>query len=287
MAELVEISKKLRQKRTEKNLSLEQIFESTHISIVILRKIESCDFQSVSDVYLRAYLRQYALYLNYQEILPLIDEVLPPKVNKISAVNKKSIFKRDKLSKLTQNIHISPSVDNGKPSNNFLTLKNVFLITCIIVSPLLLIRGCKNVSSIIKAKLDERKATRFEAKSQEIQEEISQELAPTQTEKPVAKTDNEANIKQILDRNRQTQPSLRIITKNNVFVRVKADGALIFKSMVLKGSQEYWSANENLEVMISKPSLVLLEIFDKRIPTKNFNKPVTYFVDKKGFTTKK
>lgn len=286
MAELVEISKKLRLRRTEKKLSLEQIFESTHISIIILRKIESCDFQSVSDVYLRAYLRQYAKFLEYNELLPLIDEVLPPKVNTISAPNKKNIFQRDKLAKLSKSIHISPSVDNNSHKPNFLSVKNLFILVCIVLAPLLLIRGCKNISSIIKTSIEKRNAAKAKTEIQVKEVSHASKSEKRLPSKKLTKQDSSA-IKQKLRQSEQKKPSVRIITKDNVFVRVKADDALIFKSMVLKGSQEFWQANDKLEVMISKPSLVLLEIFDKRIPTKNFKKPVTYFIDRKGFTTKK
>lgn len=290
MAELVQISKILRQKRAEKKLSLEQLSENTRISIIIIRKIESCDFNSVSDVYLRAYLIQYAQYLGCDEVLEMIDDVLPPKSAAIkdAALKKKSLFNKSNGLESSPTIHISKSHDNSH-HNPIFTVKNTFIIVCIILAPLLFIRGCKNVKNIITNNIEKRK-TQKEISIKELNKPESKKekkVEPAKEAISSAKPIKKKSIQEQLRNSSKKTPSLRIMTKTNVFVRVKADDVLIFKSIVLKGSQESWRADKKLEVMISKPSQVLLEIFGKTIPTKNFKKPVTYIVTPKGFNTKK
>lgn len=296
MAELVEISKKLRQVRSEKGLTLDEIAQQTKISIIILRKIESCDFHSISNVYLRAYLQQYAIFLECENLLPSIDEVLPPKTAPIQ----KDINTRNSLFKNVPKLDASPTIHISKSHNNtnhkpFLSAKNIFFIICIILIPVLLVRGCNNISKIIKNQIKLKQENKQTTVKRHINKNKTKKKkpiklpdeAPTKPKKPQTVTPVIDPIKAELAQSTKKLPSMKIMTKANVFVRVKADGELIFKSIVSKGSQETWTATNKLEVMLSKPSEVLLEIFDKRTPTKNFNKPVTYIITPKGFTTKK
>lgn len=288
MAELVQISKILRQTRAEKKYTLEQISQNTRISLIILRKIESCDFQSVSDVYLRAYLKQYAEYLELDDVLIMIDDVLPVKKAAVKKHDNHKINVFNKTNDLDSSptIHISPSPDNS-PRRPLVPVKTIFIIICIVLIPILFIRGCKNVSNIVKDNLAKRKQEKALAKEASSKDTVSSSPSIPAKRKDTGKEAVQAAVEQELNQSKPKKPTLRIMTKDNVFVRVKADGVLIFKSTVLKGSQETWYADDKLEVMISKPSSVMLEIFSKTIPTRNFKKPVTYTVTPKGFNTKK
>ena len=54
----------LKELRKSKDITLEQISDSTNIKIKYLQKIESGDFTFKSDVYIKLFLKEYLKYMN-------------------------------------------------------------------------------------------------------------------------------------------------------------------------------------------------------------------------------
>ncbi|MCD6540167.1 MAG: DUF4115 domain-containing protein [Candidatus Omnitrophica bacterium] len=82
------------------------------------------------------------------------------------------------------------------------------------------------------------------------------------------------------------KPLVSLLTKGKIFIEVKTDGKLVFSGILLAGNKESWQAKEKIEIKISNPSLVVLELSGELIPTSNLKKPTSYVVDSSGFRIK-
>lgn len=286
MIEIVEIAKSLTKDRMDKGITLEEIADSSKLSLTFLKRIDRCDsLHTISHIYLRTYLRQYALYLKNDNLVKQIDKLLPSfKSNMITNIkNNESNFK-------SPTIHISKTAE-APVSQRPLPFMKILIIFALLACLVLAFKGCSHIklNGIFhkSTKLVEKTDTKSN-KTTKTKKEKKSSKPKKIPQKTIKETENEIQINQSsFNSTSSAQPYVSIITKNNVFVQVKTDGSLIFKSLLLKGSQESWSADEKIEIRINNPSQVLLDIMGKQVPTKNSKKPVTYTITPKGFFTKK
>ena len=64
----------LKELRKSKDITLEQISDSTNIKIKYLQKIESGDFTFKSDVYIKLFLKEYLKYIDFEKSDKILQE---------------------------------------------------------------------------------------------------------------------------------------------------------------------------------------------------------------------
>ena len=64
----------LKELRKSKDITLEQISDSTNIKIKYLQKIESGDFTFKSDVYVKLFLKEYLKYIDFEKSDKILQE---------------------------------------------------------------------------------------------------------------------------------------------------------------------------------------------------------------------
>jgi len=109
-------------------------------------------------------------------------------------------------------------------------------------------------------------------------------LKPKKQSLPVTK--EPASIPKVISKKNLAKPLVSLLTKGKIFIEVKTDGKLVFSGILLAGNKESWQAKEKIEIKISNPSLVVLELSGELIPTSNLKKPTSYVVDSSGFRIK-
>ncbi len=78
------------------------------------------------------------------------------------------------------------------------------------------------------------------------------------------------------------QKKLEAKVKESVWMKVYADGVLLFQGTVQKGKGEFWLAKESFDVRIAKPRLVDLFLDGKPIKDLKGKIPQNIFIDKNG-----
>ncbi|MBN2121030.1 MAG: DUF4115 domain-containing protein [Candidatus Omnitrophica bacterium] len=279
--ELVEICNKLGQVRKEKNISLQEISKKTRLHPSILRNIEEAkDLDEIGKFYLKGFLKIYAQFLKEGSLLKEIDQVFAiekPKKNifgfrqektpgkeesEIKEAKKEEVKTKPQVKPKTPKLKLQPpklpSKDTLKKIKPNINKKTLAVIASVAVLLILL--------QIIPKKDAKKSAPDLKAPV---------ETKTTKT-KPVAPTKSE-----------NEKPLVSILTKKDVFVEVSVDGKLIFQNVIIGGTKESWIAQRKLEIKISNPSLVSLEIGNQIIPTSNTKRPALYIITPEGFRVEK
>ena len=63
---MIEFGKKLQKRRLEKKITLEELSKKTRINITYLKAIEKEDFKSLSETYMRLFMKTYANYVDIE-----------------------------------------------------------------------------------------------------------------------------------------------------------------------------------------------------------------------------
>jgi len=284
--ELAEICKKLKRSRLDKNISLQDASRQTKIPPNVLGKIEGAEnLDSLGKFYLKGFLKIYSQFLEQDDLIKEIDALLPKDKEKRSIfkfpVEKKQPPSRDiRSAREAQKKQIKreekekehtppPAREKLKSENAVISLRNNFPVVKLGVKIFFVI--ILLIAVLLLLKLPPKKTIEKETAPPPIKKQI-------QTEKPAPAIPSKKEV---------IKPLVSILTKGNVFVEVKADGKLIFQNIIIEGIKESWVAKEILEIKLSNPSLVSLEIGTKSIPTSNTKRPVTYVITPEGFQVRK
>lgn len=229
---IAELCEKLRSKRTELGLNIEEVVEKTKLYPSAIKDIESGNLNNIASAYLKGYIRIYASFLNVDledafESLnaggvskgrPAINRQVPPK----------EMLKQDSKPKQKQ---------EQKPLPPYIKKIILYVIIILIVLPVLLA------------------FVRFVSKS------ISH--AP---KKPVAKSVRPI-VKIPVTQNKSKNVTVSLSVKRDCFVKVKVDGKVLFDGVLKKGVSEIWKGHKEIEFKISDGSSVYLEVNGKALPS--------------------
>ncbi|MBU0693088.1 MAG: DUF4115 domain-containing protein [Candidatus Omnitrophica bacterium] len=240
MDRLEEFGLKLKEKRKELGLQLEEVVEKTKLHPSVIKDIEGGNLSKMSPIYLKGFIKIYASFLGMET-----DEVL----GKISSPK---TFGRDKN---------SPEVKEEtekKPARKQISLKAKKIIIFSLLAAVFL------YSLVVVVRFIAKTASRMVRSSVKSDEKINSQLPPVN---PVrenhrlksADLSNEVNIN-----------SEEIITsltaKKDCFLRIRVDGKLLFEGILKKGMKETWKADKEMELKISDASAVYLEVNGKPLP---------------------
>jgi hypothetical protein len=298
--ELVGICKQLTALREERGISPEEVSAATRIPITVLRKIESCEALSTTPrVYLKGFLKLYAQFLHANDLSDQIENAFSPASEKKTARREQPMPASEAKPAPVTRPAAQPASTRPQPGTSHLMPESPQLRVDAsaqrekksLVKPVIIgimvfaaVAGFKSMTSK-KTPVPETKSTEDKAPAKSAAPSTAEISASVPDLKPVEAQTPE--ITPLPGIENAENVFVDLITTGNIFVSVRSDGELVFRSLLLNGARETWSANGMIEIRISDPSAVRLEILGKQIPTDNRNKPTTYVITPEGFYTKK
>ncbi len=235
-----ELCNKLKEKRRELGYSIEYVVEKTKLHPSMIKDIEEGNLANENPTYIKGFIKIYAAFLKVG-IDSSLKEIGAPKPmvrkreSKAKGIDSSVIF--DRIGRIIKKI--SPEVRK----KIILVLAGIALLWIFFI-----------VSSFVVGKI-----TKFftaPAKStQEVEKEERLEAAAVlpEAEELVA----------------------TLTAKKNCFLRVVADGDLLFEGVLKKGARETWRGDKEIELKIRDGSAITLEVNGRPIPTlTSLRKPI-------------
>jgi len=264
---LKKFAEELKLTRESKNISLQQIANKIKADVKFLQAIEDANFEILPDLYIRAFIKEYAqaIDLNSKEILQKFDNALSGKVEEKPAeepkVENKEILKsetKETAPKQTDKVFDSAEPQSAKiKTNSKPSIKLNYVIggAILLVALIIVYFAFLNTHSpeIITENTNEN-VPRFEAeKPKPVQSESI-------TQNPVV-----ASVK--------SPDSLRIsiTTNDRVWVKVTSDGNIIQKSYVAANTKVNYAAVKYFSVSVGNAGAVKILLNNK--PVENVGKP--------------
>jgi len=225
-----EFCAKLKAKRIEKGLDLEETVEKTKLHPSIIRSIENADFKGITPTYLKGYIKIYASFLGIDsedELLGLEikkDQKKPLKLKEFHKEKKaKTSQEKTDFSKI-----ITPAIKKRIAS---IAMVSVFIIFAWFV--------LANFVGCMKDRMSQAP---------------KKKTLSVALEKEVSKNDFIPDVEAV----KMTNVTLRV--KRDCFVRVKVDGGLVFEGVLRSGVVESWQGKDEIEFKISDGSSIDLEV---------------------------
>lgn len=248
---------KLKDKRKELGYRIEEVVEKTKLHPSMIRHIEAGEFNNISPAYLKGFIRIYASFLGVS-VGPELEELTSPSPAKAKKPERKPV---------NQTV---PSIKPKKQVSFFSpAIKQLVIFILVGIFALWALIGfvrflAGKISSVFKKPV------------QQVSEEVVEPVVEVKEEKtePVVAPDD---------------VTVSLTVKRRCFIRVKADGKLLFEGVLKKGMIETWKADEELEFKISDGSAVYLEINGKEISQlTSMRRPIKSLkVTPKGFSVDK
>ena len=219
------IGSRIRAAREAKGISIEQAQKETRISGKILSAIEADRAQDMisGPVYIKSFIKKYAVYLGLDgaSLADSFSVEKPAFKEQISVLNK-----NEKPAKIPFKKIIYAAVVI------FLILLGIKLVT---------FAGSKTIAFFKSRPRAEKKAAVSKPKP-----------APKQAVAPAP-----AVIPQIPKGENLT---LSLVTRSDVYLKIKADGSVIYDGILKKGSNEKWEAKEFFEISTSKAEALKIDL---------------------------
>ncbi len=226
------VGTRLKNKRLEKGLTLEEAQKKTKIQLNIIRSIEDDSLVGVSPIYIKGFLKIYCKFLGV-EAREYIPDYKEPQASRQFSANVKSQSHSPQRLSFTKFIAYLPRI----------RMKNIVIFG-------LLILGCLGLFQLGKFL-----STRKHVKSLKRPESVS---ALVKSEK---KTQLEKSQKIPLG----NTIKLGVHAKENCYITLKTDGRLVFQGLFRKGISESWQAKEKIEFSLNNAGVVDLQINGKPI----------------------
>ncbi|HBR14770.1 MAG TPA: hypothetical protein DD723_04400 [Candidatus Omnitrophica bacterium] len=265
----------LKEARVAKGLSLDMVHEATKIPLDVLRGIEEgYSIRTITPFYLRGFLKIYAQYLNIDvsEVVEDYKKATPPKhYNKkdvidfkilpwISSVLSSSARKRKifRFLVLISSILIvlkviaflthrapaktpAPPIEaRNTPNWNKASLTGIHAPLKAVTKTPLPAPKVKPVQ--LTQKIAPKEKQRVQPKPVEMKRDLAN-LAPSETETPEPRSPYEGQTEKP-----HKNVILTVRAKQNSWLNVKVDGAIVFQSTLKRGVVETWMANEKIEI---------------------------------------
>ena len=244
------ISIVLKEARQNKGVSLEEVHKATKIHPNILRSLEDGTTLGLSHIYVKSYIKIYAKYLgiNQQELdkyfhpvsasqekQPRFDIPFEGKSIKLKNLKPKSLSKLSVLAGLGFQIKRF-----RKPIIIFL----VFL--AVLTLAFNLVKGSRSKDAIVLGKVT------IEGSGS------TSPAAPVKKVKPAEPP-------------KETMPKiegdlkLTILAKEDTWMQIKGDGAIVYVGILKKGASDTWQAKESLELWIANAGTIDIELNGQKI----------------------
>ena len=231
-----DIGPSLKKIRQEKGLSLDEVIKGTKIHQNILKAIEGDSLTNLSPVYLKGFLKIYCKYLGVdpKEFIPdyTAPENMPRSSVYQSGENKEKVFKPESFLR-----NASLKIGAWRPS------KRVKLIIVYIFIAIVIVFAFNGLRKLITKRPTQNT------------ENIIIPVAVNQKQTPVVSRAKISTVSGV---------RLVISAKENCLVPVKADGRLIFNSVLTRGRSKSWQAKDKIDLSLGNAGGVELVVNGKR-----------------------
>ncbi len=226
-----EVCKRLKEKRQELDLDLEDIVEKTKLHPSVIKAIENYDVKQINPIYLKGFIKIYASFLGVRVENDALEEISSSGANR-SRINKAKVKAKNNLP------------DFGKlfsPQVKKVILSAASVIVIIVLIGVVLFNAVKFLKNKIQI---------------------------IRRNKAVAVSENKESLSQaILDENRKLDDiTVSFSVKRDCFIKVKRDYKIVFEGVLRKGALESWQAKKELEFRLSDGSSVDIEVNGKLLP---------------------
>ncbi|MFA5335935.1 MAG: RodZ domain-containing protein [Candidatus Omnitrophota bacterium] len=228
------IGPRLRSAREAKGISLEQAQKDTRISSRILAALEADKIDEIvsGPVYAKSFIKKYAGYLGLDGTA-MADGFL----------GEKPEFK-EQISVLAKN-----NAGTRFPFKKVIAV--VITVVAVVLAAKLAVIGVSKAAAFIKSR---PKAVKKTNAAPAVKPAAKQ---PQKAAKAAASAAASAAAVQV-PKGEKLELSIR--TRADVYVKVKADGSVIFDGMLKKGTAEKWSASNSFEISTSKAEALSAEL---------------------------
>ncbi len=257
------MGQRLKKLRLEKGLSIEDVHKKTKIHLDILKAMEEDSLAGINPTYIKGFMKIYCKFLGvdpndyaktYDSPRQLIKEIqerknLPPALS--AKIDKKAEPVQEKPVSF-----IKPQAERGAPIIPMdIPWKPIIIIICAIVLIVVLFNIGKFVSGSLASK---PKRVTIAVKIKAIPS------AKIQKEQP-ARTPEKAQPRAKYP---ITGPDIRLgmRAKEDCWVDLKADGRVLLRGILRKGTFESWQAKDRIEFSLGNAGVVDLELNGKPIP---------------------
>jgi len=244
----------LRAAREARNLSLEQVSRSTHIHAHVLKALEADDTAKLGVVYTRSFLRLYADFLGLDKD-EVVTRFLAAAPQAKASVVRKAAVPAPSPSRRTGLLAAQALRRLWNRLARLLCRVPWPRVAVVLLAGFLLfgaarwIKGCR-------ARARERRAA---AVSRE-----AEAPAPARSRRTAAATSTKAEKKNVFvsaaSKQEGENVALAVKALGKTWLQVKADGKIVFQSVLAKGSSESWKAREKIELWIGDAGALELEV---------------------------
>ncbi len=255
---------RLRDKRRECGLNLEEIVEKTKLPPSAIKRLESGRWEEMNPFYLKGFLKIYCSFLQEELDEALLEERRPQE-------EAAPLIKPRNRQGRTGSLHLSlPRLSLPKikippiPSQYIRIAITIGVILILLVSSIWVL---KKIGAFVISLFRHRPVAN---------EVVFSDAGDDQPQ-------------QVSSFAQKEEISVTLTAKRNCFVRVRREGAIVFEGILKKGAVETWQAKKELEFKISDGTAVDVEVNDQilpaltkiRKPIKSLKvTPVGIFVDK-------
>ncbi len=251
------IGNSLKESRTKKSLTLDDVHAKTKIHPRVLQLLEEGKFEKLpSPVFAKSFLRSYADFLGVNP-----DEIL-------TAYEKESVVKKD-----PEQVIFIRSVEEKQEES--LPYKNIMMPAAIIaaaVAAVMLftflvpkIMGAASRSFDTKAWLSKKPAAISAQSDPKIAAAAAAAKKAAEAKKKEALRKSEEWVRSPEQSNfpkiaKKTPLELRLRALDNVWVRVTADGKVLYQGILGRNAVETWTAKESLELWTGNAANMFLSV---------------------------
>ena len=242
---LKEVCAKLREKRRELNISMEEAVEATKISPGVIRDIESCNVGKLGPTYLKGFLKIYAAYLKVDVSEPIDDFnwKFPG-----AAVKPAPVRPSQKSAETRAPARPAAKETSRRPLIPFQVIQALVFVAVSVAALWALFGLTRFIARTTKKFVATHMSRSSEPKSvagQSVAQEPGSGAPPARLEKKPAG-------------NRLLSVSVR--AKRACYIRAKVDFKTIFDGTLKKGAVESWRGKQEIVLRIQDGSAVYIEV---------------------------
>ncbi len=300
----------LKQKRLDRNYSLEKLSQKTKISINILKSLEANDYDHLpSAAYIKGFVTSYVKVLG----LPLVEAITKMEYTYLNVLGKPfpalnhtknfiapSIVKASTTSTPGTNPHSSPAVEEASPheiiesSDSLMeNTKSILPIAIFGIVILVFIGGYKLISSVVEGEVNSQKSKdlgpKIESSSVLVRQEVKKEEPPktetpaVATTTPETKTETPAPVAEVKPEPEKPQPDFPRNFPTVEFKKIKG-GLFSTKSDAPENNDENFITEKVKSSMNADLQNIYIKAFDGNtwLSYKIDNNPIESVIISKG-----
>ncbi|MBN2483125.1 MAG: DUF4115 domain-containing protein [Candidatus Omnitrophica bacterium] len=248
---------RLKTKRRQSGLNLEEVVDKTKIPPSAIKRLESGRWEEMNPLYLKGFLKIYCAFLKEDLDEELLKERRPyvPDTPMVKAIQRTRPQRQFSLPKLSIPKIKIPSI----PPHLIRIIISVLLTLALVWAGIWVL---KSATRFIVSHIRSRKPPRIITHSPvvPVPAPVATPVAAVPAEKP------KEVPAQVPPPVKKEELSVTLTAKRDCFVKVKREGTVIFEGILRKGAVENWQAKKELEFKLSDGTAIDVEVNGQILP---------------------